>query len=320
MRCHVSQKIRSTAAETLSTLSMTTFFKGPEPFHASRPVPRFGKNPSCGPLKFESPCFPTARTSPARPTSPTTMVSLRMGAVEKTRSDGRKDAQIHRRLEDSYAAGHIHENIVSHKVHAQLFFHNGHKQCHPIRIQPQNGSARGAETGGRCQCLKFHQDGARAFPCLPLQLNRRRFRGVRTEKQPTDWLPGRDRFPSFRIRRSRSWTRIGSSPLEEFERCGCGPPRNKSTVSTICSSRRGPAMAPSLVTWPTRNVGIPVSLGHEHQAHRALPYLADAARCRSDLWTENSLNGVDYQNVRFMALHHCQDRVDVDLRNHQQAG
>jgi hypothetical protein len=37
-------------------------------------------------------------------------------------------------------------------------------------------------------------------------------------------------------------------------------PSKYSTVSTICSSTRGPAMAPSLVTWPMRKVGMPVRL------------------------------------------------------------
>ena len=37
-------------------------------------------------------------------------------------------------------------------------------------------------------------------------------------------------------------------------------PSKYSTVSTMCSSTRGPAMAPSLVTWPTRMIAVPVCL------------------------------------------------------------
>ncbi|SHW28171.1 Uncharacterised protein [Mycobacteroides abscessus subsp. abscessus] len=37
-------------------------------------------------------------------------------------------------------------------------------------------------------------------------------------------------------------------------------PSKCSTTSTRCSSERGPAMAPSLVTWPTRTIAIPVVL------------------------------------------------------------
>ena len=37
-------------------------------------------------------------------------------------------------------------------------------------------------------------------------------------------------------------------------------PSKYSTASTMCSSTRGPAMPPSLVTWPIRNTAVPVSL------------------------------------------------------------
>jgi|GEM_PF-3711613 len=40
----------------------------------------------------------------------------------------------------------------------------------------------------------------------------------------------------------------------------CVSPSKYSTVSTMCSSTRGPASAPSLVTWPTRMTAMPVAL------------------------------------------------------------
>ena len=40
----------------------------------------------------------------------------------------------------------------------------------------------------------------------------------------------------------------------------CRSPSKCSTTSTRCSSTRGPAIAPSLVTWPTRTVAMPRSL------------------------------------------------------------
>ena len=39
-------------------------------------------------------------------------------------------------------------------------------------------------------------------------------------------------------------------------------PSRKRTTSTMCSSVRGPAMAPSLVTCPTRRMGTPLSFAH----------------------------------------------------------
>ena len=40
----------------------------------------------------------------------------------------------------------------------------------------------------------------------------------------------------------------------------CVSPSKYSTVSTMCSSTRGPASAPSLVTWPTSTMLTPSSL------------------------------------------------------------
>ncbi len=37
-------------------------------------------------------------------------------------------------------------------------------------------------------------------------------------------------------------------------------PSKYSTVSTMCSSTRGPASAPSLVTWPTSTIAVPLAL------------------------------------------------------------
>ena len=37
-------------------------------------------------------------------------------------------------------------------------------------------------------------------------------------------------------------------------------PSKYSTVSTMCSSTRGPASEPSLVTWPTRKMAVPLCL------------------------------------------------------------
>ena len=40
----------------------------------------------------------------------------------------------------------------------------------------------------------------------------------------------------------------------------CVSPSKYSTVSTMCSSTRGPASAPSLVTWPTSTTAVPLAL------------------------------------------------------------
>ena len=40
----------------------------------------------------------------------------------------------------------------------------------------------------------------------------------------------------------------------------CVSPSKYSTVSTMCSSTRGPASAPSFVTWPTSTMAVPLLL------------------------------------------------------------
>ena len=40
----------------------------------------------------------------------------------------------------------------------------------------------------------------------------------------------------------------------------CVSPSKYSTVSTMCSSTRGPASVPSLVTWPTSTIAVPLAL------------------------------------------------------------
>ena len=55
-------------------------------------------------------------------------------------------------------------------------------------------------------------------------------------------------------------------------------PSKLSTVSTICSSTRGPAMVPSLVTWPTSTTAVSRCLGEADQLLRRGAHLADGAR------------------------------------------
>ena len=57
-------------------------------------------------------------------------------------------------------------------------------------------------------------------------------------------------------------------------------PSKYSTVSTMCSSTRGPAIAPSLVTWPIRSTAVPVSFAKRTSARRGLAHLRCRARRR----------------------------------------
>ena len=74
-------------------------------------------------------------------------------------------------------------------------------------------------------------------------------------------------------------------------------PSNDSTVSTRCSSTRGPARPPSLVTWPTRIVASDALLGRPHEVVGAVAHLGDRAGCRRQRRVEHGLDGVDGHHV-----------------------
>ena len=63
----------------------------------------------------------------------------------------------------------------------------------------------------------------------------------------------------------------------------CVSPSKYSTVSTMCSSTRGPASAPSLVTWPIEHEAHALLLGHARQLGGALAHLGHRARRRLQL-------------------------------------
>ena len=74
-------------------------------------------------------------------------------------------------------------------------------------------------------------------------------------------------------------------------------PSNDSTVSTRCSSTRGPARPPSLVTWPTRTWPWRPLLGRPHQAVGAVAHLGDRAGGRRQRRVEHGLDRVDDHDV-----------------------
>ena len=85
----------------------------------------------------------------------------------------------------------------------------------------------------------------------------------------------RRRGRSSRPRRSG---RTGSSPPGPAAAGSAARPRTAMTTSTRCSSTRGPAIEPSLVTWPTSSVGDVALLGHRRSA-RPRPR-GSGRRCR----------------------------------------
>ena len=78
----------------------------------------------------------------------------------------------------------------------------------------------------------------------------------------------------------------------------CRSPSNESTVSTTCSSVRGPASEPSLVTWPTSSVAMPCSLASRTQprARRRAPGATEPGP-PGDVGIVHGLDRVDREHV-----------------------
>ena len=95
-------------------------------------------------------------------------------------------------------------------------------------------------------------------------------------------------------------------------------PSKESTVSTRCSTARGPARSPSLVTWPTRRSGHAGRLGHAGQALDAGAHLGQAAGGLAQLGIRDGLQRVDHHQGGTVPLDGRLDRLDVGALNGQQ--
>ncbi len=97
-------------------------------------------------------------------------------------------------------------------------------------------------------------------------------------------------------------------------------PSTSSTTSTRCSSTRGPATAPSLVTWPTSTIVIAVLLGDSQEAPRRLAHLGHRARRRGEVGRPQRLDGVDDRDGGALGREGRRDDVEIGLGHDRDAG
>ena len=126
-----------------------------------------------------------------------------------------------------------------------------------------------------------------ATPSIPLSCNR---------KQPTSSAAPKRFFTPRTIR---------SADERSPSKC--------STTSTRCSSERGPAMAPSLVTWPTRMIATPVVLAAMRQRGGDRPDLGDAAGDAVGLGGRHGLHRVDDDERRLHLFDVAERGLQVGL-------
>jgi hypothetical protein len=102
----------------------------------------------------------------------------------------------------------------------------------------------------------------------------------------------------------------------QAEAAECVSPSKYSTVSTMCSSTRGPASAPSLVTWPTSTMQQPLALAARVSCAAHSRTWATEPGALSELVGIHRLDRVDHAEGRLLGLQRGEDLLQLDLGQH----
>src|SRR5215813_784878 len=84
------------------------------------------------------------------------------GAISQRRNQRCADGKIRVGVRQLHAAGHVDEDVASGELYVLLALQHRSQQRDPVAIHAHRGTARGAVTGGRHQCLDFDQNGTRS--------------------------------------------------------------------------------------------------------------------------------------------------------------
>ena len=207
--------------------------------------------------------YGTGRISPARPSSPK---HTRRPASGSSRAAGnrREDRrQIGGRLRNAHAADDVDENIAARGRNAAVPMQHSEQQRETVRFQPDRDTARilpCASSVSACTSISIgllparHHDCAAADRLRVLRENRRRIlhflEALLGHGEHADFVGGAERFLTARTSRKRL-----PASLSKY-----------STVSTMCSRMRGPAITPSLVTCPMISTDTPVAFAKRTSA------------------------------------------------------
>ena len=219
-----------------------------------------------------------ARSSPSSPTSPIATVAGRTGRSRSDEASARASGRSRPGSSTRQAAGEVGVHVVAAEADPGPPAEDRDEQGQPVGVDARRGPARACRSRRRDQRLDLDQQ-------RPAALEGRRDDAARggpvvlDEERPG--RVGRPRSgrarPSRRRRPPRS-SRSGSSTRA----AGAAPPYRSpsrlSTASTRCSRVLGPAIVPSLVTWPDEDDGDPVALGAAPSA--GAPTRGPGRRCR----------------------------------------
>ena len=198
--------------------------------------------------------WPTWRSSPVSPTSPKQASGAPAGIGERLAAmrggDRQRDREVGAGLVDPDAAGDVDEHVGAGQRRPAVAGEHREHHRQPVAVDPVGDPARRDDLGRRDERLDLDQQRPRALHRAEDDRARRGARLAdearrgsatstrppeRISKTPTSLVAPKRFLSARRVRKLRSRS-----------------PSKSSTQSTRCSSTRGPATAPSLVTWPTR--------------------------------------------------------------------
>ena len=224
-----------------------------------------------------------------------------------------RDAEIGAGLGDAHATDHRDVDVEPREADARLVARAPRRAARAVlgrRPAPSGGDPRGPRTPPG-PAPRRAADGCRRRSAR--RSNRRR----RTAGRRGTARSGRARrsgpAPPSRRGRARRSSRSGASAARRSRSAWWRSPPNESTVSTACSSTRGPASSPSLVTWPTSTVAVWRRFVASMSCWAQPLHLRHRARRGAELGVVHRLHRVDDDEVGVERFDQRDDALDVAL-------
>ena len=197
----------------------------------------------------------TGRISPVSPSSPKQTVSCATRPVAQARQHREHRRQVGRGLADAHAADHVHEHVLARGRDPAVPVQHREQQREAVRLESHRDAPRRQALGLVHQRLHLDQQRTAA---LARDRDHAARHGVVVPREEDRGgvarLPSGPAPPS-RTRRSRWPRRSGSSPPAP-RGSGCRDrSRNRARCRPCARARAGPAIRPSLVTWPMIRTG-----------------------------------------------------------------
>ena len=242
----------------------------------------------------------TWRSSPPRPTSPhaTRSSGERRGRVQRRR-DGERDGEVGARLDDPHAADGRRVHVGRAERMPTPLLEHGEQQRQPAAGRGPAPSAAAAAASASARRAPAPRRAAAGGPRSAARRPSPATPGAPVGEEQPARVGHADaaRARPSRTGRARRSSRSGASPPAAAAARGGGRPRTTSTVSTTCSSTRGPGERAVLGDVADEHRRHAALLGLAHEPVRALAHLGDRAGRRAELGVVDRLDRVDDEHV-----------------------